>query len=224
MRVAVVVRSELEARAAAALAGHPSVETVGMIGRHPSPAWRGRIVEAEGAAGFPIVVGVDSEEAADQGAVAVVPAAGRRDHGVVTHAGLDGLTRALAVRLGGSGHAGPGELLVRTVATRPAPARRARASNVAFPSPLGLLAVDGSSDAIALAPVEGPWAGVSAEVGGRRLVVVDDRRFLLAACLAAGAFVAEEVGAGRPTPVWERADVYLAALAQLGVPPAAPIG
>jgi hypothetical protein len=224
MRVAVIARSELEARAAAALAGHPSVETVGIIGRHAPAAWRGRIVEVGDASGFPIVVGADAQEAAGPGSVAVVPGAAHAGGWAVTHAGLTGLTRALAVHLGGRGEEGAGELLAHTVPGRPVRPRPGPSDlNVVFPTPLGVLGIESVSEGIGLAPVEGMWAGASAQVGDRRLVVVDDRRFLLAACLAAGAFVATGVGEGI-VPVWERAAAFLAALADLGVPTAAPVG
>lgn len=203
MRVAVRPHGEIFARAASALAAHPDVEVVGLIGRRPARAWAGRMVEIPDARGFEVVMGVDGREDA-AGAVLVTIGEAPDDGPTVTWADPTGLARALA---------GPDRTAARTVHGTPS----RTGTRLAFPAPIGYVRADVERDGVLLAPIEGPLAGVLAlRPDGTSIAVVDDAHFLHAVCLAAGAFVAAMAVDG-PHPVWEAPARYLAACESLGM-------
>lgn len=166
-----------------------------MLGRKPPASWSDLVV-APGGLGTPdIVVDPDPDDAG------IVVTAGESIRPGITHASLEGLAKALRVRIDQ-----PSAEVVWT--SRGKPRREGPVHH--FPPPLGAVrGIDGD------APVEGDLAGVGV-FGVTSLVVVDDRRFLETICMAAGAVVADIAIEG-PIPVWERADAYLAACEELGV-------
>ena len=166
-----------------------------MLGRRPPPSWKGLVVSASSSSGYDVVVEPD---VADQAPLAVT--SGPSERPGITHASLEGVARALAVRAGGG-------TPVWTVAGR----RIHRGRWWAFPAPLGPVLGEAGS-----VPVDGEMAGAGA-FGGRALVAVDDRRFLSAAALAAGALLVGTGPLDGPVPVWDMAEDYLAACEDLGV-------
>jgi hypothetical protein len=193
--IAVRVRDDAHARIAWAVGSHPRIGKVAMLGRKPPASWRDLVV-GPGGLGTPDIV-VDP----DPGDAGIVVTAGSSTRPGITHASLEGLAKALRVRIGQ-----PDAAVVWT--SRGKPLREGPVHH--FPPPLG--AVRGSDGE---APVEGDLAGVGV-FGTTSLVVLDDRRFLETICMAAGAVVAD-VALEAPTPVWERAEDYLAACEELGL-------
>jgi hypothetical protein len=193
--IAVRVRDDAHARIAWAVASHPEAGRVVMVGRKPPPSWGDLVEHAKSSAGVEVVVDPNPD---DPG---LVVTAGPSQRSGITHASPEGLARSLLVRLGE-----PGAEPAWTVVGRPLRSGR----SWSFPPPLGVVLADDGR-----APVEGDLAGAGA-FGQSILAVVDDRRFFEAICIAAGAAVADP-GLDRPTPVWERAEDYLAACETLGL-------
>ena len=206
LRIAVVPDGEREMRSVHALAAHPAVAQIGIVGRPAPVTWR-NVRRIESVDGWDAVLGPDDQAidlAAAAGIAAIVPGAGPGPDGTVTHASLEGLARALAVVFDLGDHA-------RLVATTPgSPERRGPAAG--FPQPLGMVTTSGPAP-VEIAPVDGAWAGVLAGGAGGSIAVVDDRAFLEAVCLAAGAACLT----GRGGPVWGRAHDYVAWARQMGL-------
>ncbi len=204
VRVAVHPRTEIEARAASALAGHPDVELVGLVGKRPPGSWRGRMVEVPDASGFEVAIGLDDREGAGT-AVPVTAGPAPDDGPCVSGADPAGLGRALARGLAGAS-------IARTIAGD----RVREGALVGFPAPIGFARASTVDDGVLLVPVEGPVWGVAVWTDDGGLAVVDDGRFLAAVCLAAGVFVADRALDG-PVPVWDHADTYRTACESLGL-------
>jgi hypothetical protein len=193
-RIAVRVRDAEHARIAWAVASHPLAGVVGMVGKRPPSAWKGLVRHEDESTGYDVVVDPSPEDRA-----MVVVVAGTSELPSVTNASPMGLARVLATLV-------PGSTPVWTVVGRP----RTNGLAVTMPPPIGRVHADRDGRI----PIEGPLAAVGA-MGAESRVVVDDRKFLEALCIAAGAFVAE--GVTSPTPVWERAEAYLEACETLGL-------
>jgi hypothetical protein len=193
--IAVRVRDDAHARIAWATASHPDVGQVTILGRKPPPSWSDLVVGAGVMTTPDIVIDPDPD---DPGIV--VTSAGSTRPGII-HASPEGLARALRVR-----SAEADAYAVWT--TRGKPHRSGTVFQ--FPSPLG--PIRGTTGD---APIDGDFAGAGA-FGKKVLAVVDDRAFLETICMAAGAVIAD-TGLTRPTPVWDRADRYLAACEELGL-------
>jgi hypothetical protein len=193
--IAVRVRDDAHARIAWATASHPDIGRVTMLGRKPPRSWSDLVVAA-GVMPTPDIV-LDPEPG-DPGIV--VTSAGSTRPGII-HASPEGLARALRVRLG--------EADADVVwTTRGKPHRTGTVFH--FPPPLGpIRGTTGDT------PIDSELAG-SGAFGTKILVVVDDRAFLEAICMAAGGVIAD-TDLTRPTPVWDRADRYLTACEELGL-------
>lgn len=194
-KILVRVRDDAHARIAWAVASLPGVGRIGMLGQPPPSSWRKRVRRASESHDGDIVVDPDPD---DRG-VAVVAGPGERPG--ITHAGPEGLARSLAVRMGDSA------IAAWTVEGKPI----RRGPSWPFPPPVGV--VRGPAEG---SPVVGRFAAAGAFGTKRSIVCVDDRPFMQAVCMAAGAAVAAE-DTSRPTPVWERAEDYLAACEELGL-------
>lgn len=197
MRVAIRVTDQLTSRAAGALAAHPQIEEVGLLGHRPGAGWEHRMRTVPDPQGFDILI--SSGPQPTFGCKLVVPGGADRAVQAVTHASPVGLARRLASELGGA---------------TPAVTRFGKpltwGRRVPFPSPIGWLRAREETDEVLVAPTELEVAGVVAFTTEEALGVVDDPAYLAAVCLAAGAFVR---GFG---PVWEDA-AYLDAVRELGV-------
>ncbi len=214
--VVVHVSGETEARAAQALAAEPGIGRIALLRTSPPGSWGDRIERVEKVDGFDVVVGTGAPtalEATEAGLPVVLT-----DHPpqatppAVVWASPRGLALALA---GGD----PDAVVVVTVPGQPL----SRGSFAApFPPPIGRV-LAGRPDALGVrrAPVEGEFGGVLVERGGELTVVTDDRRFLAAACLAAGVVLIPDVDG--IVPVWCRADRYLAAVHRFGLVTAAAV-
>lgn len=143
-----------------------------------------------------IVVDPDPDDAG------IVVVAGSSDRVGIIQASPEGLAQCLLRKLK--------DPLAQAVWTSPGSPRR-RGLPFVFPRPVGI--VRGTPGEL---PVGGPFAGVGAFGARRSLVCVDDRRFMEAVCMAAGAAVAS-TSLTRPTPVWEHADEYIGACEELGL-------
>jgi hypothetical protein len=203
MRVAVRAHTEILSRAATALAAHPAIDQIGLIGRRPGRAWRSRMIEIDDAEGFEVALGVDHRAEA-RGAVLVTPADAPDDGPTVTWADPTGLARALA---------GPDRTPARTING----SQVRSGTRLAFPAPVGYLHARETRQGVLLAPVEGRVAGVLAiaEDGSSR-AAIDDIHFLHAVCLAAGVLLAPAAIDG-PRPVWDQASDYLDACRSFGL-------
>lgn len=193
--ILVRVRDDAHARIAWAVASVPGLAPIGMLGHRPPSSWRQLVRRATESTEFDIVVDPDPD---DQGIVVV---AGGSDRPGITHASLEGLARSLVERLDGTAEA---------VWTSPGSPKRT-GTIFHFPHPVG--AVRGKSGNT---PTDGRFAGAGAFGASGSIVCVDDRPFMEAICMAAGAAIA---GADltAPTPVWTRADDYIEACERLGL-------
>ena len=214
--VVVHVSGETDVRAAQALAAEPGIGRIALLRASPPSSWGDRIERVETVEGFDVVVGTGAPtalEASEAGVAAVLT-----DHPPqavppsVVWASPRGLALALA-----SHH--PHATVVATVPGEPL----SRGSFVAsFPPPIGrVLAGEPDRLGVRWAPVQGDFGGVLVERDGELTVVTDDRRFLAAACLAAGVTLVPHLRGVEP--VWEEADRYLAALHRFGLVTAAAV-
>jgi hypothetical protein len=166
---------------------------VGLIGKPPPASWGSRAMRVDDATGFDIVVGPDAA------ARSVSP----DGTGSVTFAGLTGLARSLATRLG--------EATVtvdRTVTAETA----GEGPYALFPAPLGAVRRATLTDGVMLCPVDGKLAGAVVSDGRRSIGVVDDVLFASGVCLAAGALLGGHTG-----PVWNRSEQFLGVVESLGL-------
>ena len=193
MRVVVDPVDEVHSRAAATLASSPLVTMVGLLAKTPPASWGSRAMRVEDSSGFDVVVGPGP------GHPNVTP----DGTGTVAFAGLTGLARSLASRLG------DGTTTLDRTVTSDVPGDGDYAM---FPAPLGAVRRATRVDGVTLCPVDGKFAGVAVSDGDRLLAVVDDVWFVSGVCLAAGALLGSHVG-----PVWERAEQYLGLVESLGV-------
>lgn len=200
LRIAVDPSSELAARAASALLSHPDVAEVGLVGKKPPRSWGDRATRIDSTAGFPVVVG--GMAGPDQ----ILIVAGDSDRPAITFAGPVGLARCLAARL-----PAPATLLARAYPGTPLRGGR----RVAFPAPIGWAQGRTGANGLVECPVGIDVAAVMASDGHTTEAVIDAPLFLAAACLAAGALIAEKVDG--PTPVWTNAGAYIEACESLGI-------
>jgi hypothetical protein len=194
-KVHVRVRDDAHARIAWAVASLPQLAPVGMIGRRPPESWRKLVHRSKASGDADIIVDPNS---GDRGIVVV---AGDSRRPGITHASPQGLARALASQIGGDAEA------VWTVDGRPHRIGHAWR----FPAPVG--DVRGGAGAV---PASGAFAAVGGFGQGRTIVCIDDRPFMQAICMAAGAAIAS-TDLSEPTPVWERAAAYVEACEKLGL-------
>jgi hypothetical protein len=166
-----------------------------MIGRRPPDSW-GKLVHRSRASHEGDII-VDPNPG-DRGVVVV---AGDSKRPGITHAAPQGLAMALAARVGDDAEA------VWTIEGTP----HRVGHTWRFPHPVGDLR--GRAGAI---PNSGPFAAVGGFGAHRSIVCVDDRPFMQAICMAAGAAVASPE-LTEPTPVWDRADAYIEACEELGL-------
>lgn len=191
--VAVRSRSDWHTRIVAALSTVPSISRVVSVGRRVPASWGPHVVTQDNAYGAEVVVDPEPE---DQG----IPVFLGDGHAGILHATPEGLARSLETRV-------PESAVVWTVVGDPVTSGVRRV----LPSPIGVVfAVDGQ------AKVPGPLAGLGAIGATATLAVVDDDRYLRAACAAAGALIARPDPTAA-TPVWERAEEFIAACESLGV-------
>jgi len=126
------------------------------------------------------------------------------DSGLVTGAGVLGLALATSALSGGAA-------LVAVTGEKPG-----GEVAVTLPPPIGTvmgweLDADGfPAHRLVLLESQENWAGFVVETAGRRLAMVDDRRFVEAIALAAAIHLP-------PGPVWEHADDYLKKAESLGL-------
>lgn len=193
MRVAIDPVDEVHSRAAASLASSPLVTMVGLIGKVPPASWGSRAMRVDDASEFDIMVGPGG------GGSDVTPDGA----GSVSFAGLTGLARSLATRLGDVTIT-----LDRTV-TSDTPGVGPFA---VFPAPLGAVRRSMNVDGVTLCPINGKLAGVVVSDGSRMIAVVDDVLFASGVCLAAGALLG-----GHSGPVWDRAEQFLGLAESLGL-------
>ena len=208
--VVVHVSGETEIRAAQALAAEPGIGRIALLRATPPPSWGDRIRRVETVEGFTVVIGTGAP-AASEAAAAGLPAV-LTDHPpqttapAVVWASPTGLALALAAD-------NPDATVV---VTEPGPPLARGEVTAAFPPPVGRVVADGIDHlGVRRAPVDGEFGGVLVEQDGRITAVVDDRRFLAAACLAAGVAIISHVD--DVTPVWRRAQRYLAAVHRFGL-------
>ncbi len=191
MRVLVVGSDPIHLRAAAALAAHPDIAVVGLADAKPPASWKGRMIAARTTNGFDVVVG------GSRPGVRSVTA----DHtGTVSMASPVGLVRALATRLP--------ETTGLAVTTPGKPSRAA--GHADFPAPVGRVTGVIEDNHVMVCPSQSELTAVMARTDHRILAVLDHRDFLEAVTLAAGVFL-------RSGPVWEQAEVYLAACETMGL-------
>lgn len=194
--VAVDITQELGARAASSLLGHPLIDRIGTIGRKPPRSWGHRAGEVAGGRGFDVGIGVDGAD------VRVHRFAGEG----VAWASAVGLARSLERKIGGDA------VMAITVPGSPIEAGEA----FVFPPPIGWARGTLGEHHVHECPVEGSYAGVTAQgSGGHAFAATDDGLFLSAVCLAAGAIVAGLDPS--MSAVWERADDYIDACEVLGL-------
>ncbi len=208
--VVVHVSGETEVRAAQALAAESGIGRIALLRATPPPSWGDRIERAEQVDGFTVVVGIGAR-AAEEAAQAGIPAV-LADHPphtappAVVWASPAGLALALADERPSTD----------VVVTEPGEPLGRGPFTAVFPPPLGrVYAAERDHLGVRRAPVEGDFGGVLVETADTVTVVVDDRRFLAAACLAAG--VALLPSAPEIVAVWERRDRYLAAVCRFGL-------
>ncbi len=183
-------------RAAYALAGHPEIGDVGLVGTAPPNSWKERIRKVGSSEGFDVVLSGKSRPG-----VSVYRGGGSHSH-AVTDASPAGLARALLRRVE------DGVALVAMPGIAPR-----RGQPVHFPEPVGKILVGEDYDGVPMGRCDPPWAGAAAVSLAKTVAVIDDHRYLAAACLAAGALI---VPMG-PGPVWERAGAYIDACEELGL-------
>lgn len=214
--VVVHVSGETEVRAAQALAAEPGIGRIALLRATPPGSWGSRIERVDTVEGFDVVVGTGAPaalEAAGAGlAVVLADHPPQASPPAVVWASPRGLAFALA------GHR-PHPNVVVTEPGEPLD----RGSFVAsFPPPIGrVLAGEPDSLGVRWAPVEGDFGGVLVERDGDLTVITDDRRFLAAACLAAGVTLVPQLR--RVQPVWQQTDRYLAAIHRFGLVTAAAV-
>ncbi len=197
IRVAVNPVSETEIRCAYALAGHPAFAEVGLVGKSPPNSWRDRIDKVGGAGGFDVYVGGRAS-----GAVSVFVGEGDSAGPQLSHASIAGLARALRSRVDDA---------VAVVALPGQPSQEGQL--VRLPEPVGDIRLGDEFDGIPMGRCQPPWAAAAAVSLDQTLAVIDDHRFLAAACLAAGALIAS----GEAESAWDRPGEFLAACEEFGL-------
>ncbi len=195
VNILVRVRDDAHARVAWAVASLPGLAPIGMLGHRPPSSWRQLVRRANSSTELDIVVDPDPD---DRGIVVV---AGDSERPGITHASLEGLARSLVERLGGSAAA--------VWTSRGSPKRTGTVFH--FPQPVGIVRGKPGNT-----PTDGRFAGAGAFGFDRSIVCVDDRPFMEAICMAAGAAIATP-DLTAPTPVWERAAEYVEACERLGL-------
>ena len=195
--VAVNPVGEAEIRSAYALAGHPGISSVGLIGKAPPNSWKDRISRVADGDGFDVVVG-----GRHAGAVSVFHGEGDGQAPSLTHASISGLARALLSRVedGVALVALPGQ-------------RSSEGQLVHLPKPVGEVHIDEDVDGVPMGRCASPWAAAAAVSLTQTLAVIDDHRFLGGACLAAAALIVT----GASGAVWERPAEYLSACEDFGL-------
>lgn len=196
LTVAIHPRSDVETRTAYALAGHPEIGDIGLVGAAPPNSWKERIRKVGDSEGFDVVVSGESRSGVS------VFRGGAEHPSAVTDASPAGLSRALLTRVD------DGVALVALPGIAPRDGQP-----VQFPQPIGRILIGEDYDGVPMGRCSPPWAGAAAVSLTKTIAVVDDHRFLAAACLAAAVLIAGS-GSG---PVWERADAYIAACEQMGL-------
>lgn len=196
LTVAVHPRSEVETRAAYALAGHPAIGDVGLVGTAPPNSWKERIRKVASSDGFDAVLSGKSRSG-----MSVYRGGGPHSQ-AVTDASPAGLARALLNRVE------DGVALVAMPGIAPR-----QGQSVHFPDPVGKILIGEDYDGVPMGRCDPPWAGAAAVSLTKTVAVIDDHRYLAAACLAAAALIAS-LG---PGPVWERPGAYIDACEQMGL-------
>jgi hypothetical protein len=209
VRLLVTVETDLDRRAAQALAADPQVETVLTLGGAVQgiKAW-------DPSTPIDAVIGRDDNAqrvAAEHGVAAIVPVleASVFVTPAVWAASPAGLAMAMAMRVEGE---------VREVAlAAPGPAAGMTDRRVSFPRPIGARrarAMAGLPVPALVAGGPGPFGAVLIKGPDEERAVVDDDAFMQAVTLAAG--IALLPAAGRE-PVWSRPQAYLAKVEEMGL-------
>lgn len=193
MRVLIYGSDTVSLRAAASLASHPDIATVGLADANPPAGWGERVVRARRATGFDVIIGKPTKHTRS-----VTVGAG----GTVTDASAVGLGRSLGVMLGEGSE---------VAMTEPGKPRRSL-RYFDFPPPVGRLLVTREADATSICATDGTLAAVGAANRSTVLSIIDHPDFLGGVCLAAAALLPNHQG-----PVWKRAAEYLALCEQLGL-------
>ncbi len=195
LRVAINPVTETEIRCAYALAGHPGVGDIGLVGKVPPASWQDRIRMVDDGAGFDVVV-----SGRHNGSRSVL--AGEPDHttNATFGASLAGLARTLLTRVTDG---------VAVVALPGTPAREGRM--VRLPVPVGDIRISSDHLGVPMGWCAPPWAAAAAVSITQTVAVVDEHRFLSAAVLAAAVIL------GGGGAVWNQPSEFLAACEEFGL-------
>jgi hypothetical protein len=209
LKVLVLADEDNDLRVAHVLAGdgqEVSLHGSARSGRYPS---------VDDPSGFDVVVGYGEAvlELAEKAGAAAVTAADVNSSPVptVAAASLLGAALAIAARLTASGS----EVVRVGIAHPVGPSVGGVAMN--FPPPVGRARGTILSEApfeVLSAATQAPWAAITVEADTGNQAVVDEHRFLIAICLAAGVSLIPPAGIVK---VWDSPDAYLSKAETMGL-------
>jgi hypothetical protein len=210
MKVLVRADNDRDVRVANALASEPGIE-LALIGTGRS----NRIPTVELPAGFDVVIGAGTDvlQLAQLAGAAAITAVEVASSPVPTVAGasLLGAGLAIAARLDAEGSD-----VLRVGIAQPGNGTLGGVS-ISFPAPVGRTrgtVLMESPFPVVVAASHEPWAGISVETNTGDQAVVDEHRFLVAVCLAAGIALIPPAGIVK---VWDGASAYLARAEEMGL-------